>query len=67
MNPSKVIREKVSKLIDLPNIGKTVAHDLTRIGITSPDQLRGQDPYDLYIRVSVRRLERSRTRVCLMC
>jgi hypothetical protein len=51
MNPSKVIREKVSKLIDLPNIGKTVAHDLTRIGITSPDQLRGQDPYDLYIRV----------------
>lgn len=50
MNPSKVIREKVSKLTDLPNIGKTVAADLARVGITSPDQLRGQDPYDLYVR-----------------
>ncbi len=50
MNPSKVIREKVEKLTDLPNIGKTVAHDLVRIGITSPDQLKDQDPYDLYVR-----------------
>jgi hypothetical protein len=50
MNPSKVVREKVEKLTDLPNIGKTVAHDLTLIGITRPDQLRGEDPYDLYIR-----------------
>jgi len=50
MNPSKVIREKVEKLTDLPNIGKTVAHDLTLIGITSPDQLREEDPYNLYVR-----------------
>ena len=50
MNPAKVIREKVEKLTDLPNIGKTVAHDLTLIGITSTDQLRGEDPYDLYVR-----------------
>ena len=50
MNPAKVIREKVEKLTDLPNIGKTVAADLARIGITSPDQLRGEDPYDLYRR-----------------
>jgi len=50
MNPVKVIREKVSKLTDLPNIGKTVAHDLTLIGITQPDQLKGEDPYDLYVR-----------------
>jgi hypothetical protein len=28
MNPAKVVREKVVKLTDLPNIGKTVAHDL---------------------------------------
>src|SRR3989338_2576254 len=50
MNPAKVIREKVEKLTDLHNIGKTVAHGLTLIGITSPDQLRGEDPYDLYVR-----------------
>lgn len=50
MNPSKVIREKVDKLTDLPNIGKTVAADLMQIGITRPDQLRGEDPYDLYVR-----------------
>lgn len=49
MNPVKVVREKVIKLTDLPNIGKTVAHDLMRIGITEPDQLKGQDPYYLYI------------------
>lgn len=50
MNPSKVIRENVSKLTDLPNISKTVAHDLALIGITCPDQLKGEDPYDLYVR-----------------
>ncbi|HEX5710499.1 MAG TPA: helix-hairpin-helix domain-containing protein [Sulfuricurvum sp.] len=50
MNPAKVIREKVFKLTDLPNIGKTVAADLKSIGITQPQQLRGQDPYDLYVR-----------------
>ncbi|MDD5158693.1 MAG: helix-hairpin-helix domain-containing protein [Sulfuricurvum sp.] len=50
MNPAKVIREKVEKLTDLPNVGKTVAADFTRIGITHPNQLRGEDPYDLYVR-----------------
>jgi len=50
VNPKKVIRGNVSKLTDLPNVGKTVAADLARIGIISPDQLRGEDPYDLYVR-----------------
>lgn len=50
MNPSKVIREKVKKLTDLPNIGKTVAADLMQIGITRPEQLVREDPYDLYVR-----------------
>lgn len=30
MNPSKVIRENVTKLTDLPNIGKSLAEDLSR-------------------------------------
>ncbi len=50
MNPAKVVREKVSQLTDLPNIGKTVAADLKSIGITEPSQLVGQDPYALYVR-----------------
>jgi len=50
MNPSKVLREKVKRLTDLPNIGKTVAADLMQIGITRPEQLIGEDPYDLYVR-----------------
>ncbi|MCK9372821.1 MAG: helix-hairpin-helix domain-containing protein [Sulfuricurvum sp.] len=50
MNPAKVIREKVEKLTDLPNVGKTVAGDFARIGITRPEQLRGEDPYDMYVR-----------------
>lgn len=50
MNPVKVIREKVFKLTDLPNIGKTVAADLKSIGIVDPKQLTGQDPYELYVR-----------------
>ncbi len=50
MNPSKVVRENVRRLTDLPNIGKTVSNDLKLIGITEPEQLKGQEPYDLYVR-----------------
>lgn len=50
MNPAKVVRENVRELTDLPNIGKTVANDFKKIGITRPEQLAGQDPYDLYVR-----------------
>jgi hypothetical protein len=49
MNPGKVIREKVVNLTDLPNIGKTIAADLKSIGVVTPEQLIGQDPYDLYV------------------
>jgi Pathogenicity locus len=50
MNPTKVIRERVANLTDLPNIGKTMDADLRRIGIERPEQLAGQDPYKLYVR-----------------
>ncbi|MDD5406194.1 MAG: helix-hairpin-helix domain-containing protein [Sulfurovaceae bacterium] len=50
MNPSKVVHEKTTKLTDLPNIGKIVSADLKSIGIIYPEQLKGQDPYDLYVR-----------------
>jgi len=48
MNPSKVVREKISKLTDLPNIGKAGAADLELLGIKKPDDLVGHDPYEMY-------------------
>ena len=51
MHPDKVIREKVTKLTDLPNIGKASAADLVLLGIEKPADLLGQDPYDMYYRL----------------
>ena len=48
MNPSKVVREKVQTLTDLPNIGVSMAKDLRLIGIDTPDDLQGKDPFELY-------------------
>ena len=33
---------------DIPNVGPAVAADPRRLGITSPDQLAGRDPYAMY-------------------
>ncbi len=51
MNPAKVDRSRLSRLTDLPNIGPSLAQDLTLIGITHPDELTGRDPVDLYERL----------------
>lgn len=48
MNPAKVERAEVKQLTDLPNIGKACAADLRLLGIDKPEQLLGQNPYDLY-------------------
>ncbi len=48
MNPAKVVRERVRVLTDLPNIGRTMAAELQRLGIAKPEQLKGRDPYVLY-------------------
>lgn len=48
MNPTKVIREKVHKLTDLPNIGPAMERDLLLMGITQPAQLRDLDPYMMH-------------------
>lgn len=48
MNPSKVIRDKVKKLTDLPNIGVSLADDLKRIGIEMPEDLINKDPMVLF-------------------
>jgi len=41
-------RETVSRLVDLPNIGKAIAGDLQSIGIDHPKKLIGKDPFILY-------------------
>ena len=48
MNPSKVRRDQVSELTDLPNVGPRVASALFRIGIDRPSDLVGRDPFGMY-------------------
>ncbi len=38
----------VSRLEDLPNIGKAMADDLRLIGIDHPKKLIGKDPFKMY-------------------
>jgi hypothetical protein len=48
MAASKVVREQVKKLTDLPNIGKRCAEDPRTVGIHAPSQLVGSFTYELY-------------------
>lgn len=41
-------RETVSKLDELPNIGKKIGADLESIGIDHPKKLIGKNPCELY-------------------
>ena len=41
-------REGVERLEDVPNIGQRISEDFRRLGIVSPMQLAGRDPYQLY-------------------
>ena len=41
-------RETVTDLEKLPNIGKAIAAELRLIGIQSPRELIGKDPFQLY-------------------
>lgn len=51
MNPAKVDRNRLSRLEDLPNIGKASAEDLRLLGIHAPADLAGQDPFEMYTRL----------------
>ena len=42
-------------LVEIPNIGPSIAADLRGIGVEEPRQLIGRDPYDLYARSNARR------------
>lgn len=48
MNPSKVQRSRTRRLTDLPNVGPVVARDLELIGVNTPSDLEGRDPFEMY-------------------
>src|SRR4051812_27379937 len=41
-------RREIGHLEDIPNVGPAVAGYLCRLGITSPAELLGRDPYAMY-------------------
>jgi len=45
---AKLGKREVVRLEDIPNVGPSIAADLRQLGIASPDELRGADPYALY-------------------
>jgi len=47
-------RDTVSRLDELPNIGKSIAADLGSIGVGHPGQLVGKDPFELYEALCIR-------------
>lgn len=48
MHPAKVVREKIRRFTDLPNIGPAGAKDFELLGFSDPSQLVGADPFELY-------------------
>lgn len=41
-------RQRISKLQDLPNVGKAMVHNLSLVNIQHPKDLIGKDGYQLY-------------------
>ena len=41
-------RKEIVRLEDIPNIGPAIAADLRQLGITTPGELSGRDPYAMY-------------------
>ena len=44
----KVSRAEITELQQIPNIGPSIAADLRQIGVSSPQDLLGKDPYEMY-------------------
>src|SRR5436853_5758025 len=57
-------REEFSRLEEIPNVGPAIADDLRRLGIRSPGELPGRDPYALYDDLC--RITRQRHDPCLL-
>jgi hypothetical protein len=55
---------EIASLEGIPNVGPAVADDLRRLGITSPADLFGRDPYVMYDDLC--RITRQRHDPCLL-
>lgn len=44
-------RQQVKKLLDIPNIGPAMVRDFLALKITTPQDIQGKDPYDLYLKL----------------
>ena len=54
----------LERLEDIPNVGPSIAADLRMLGIKSPDDLPGRDPYQMYDDIC--RITRVRQDPCLL-
>lgn len=45
-------RPSLPRLEDIPNVGPAIARVLRIVDVSNPDDLVGQDPYDLYDRLN---------------
>ncbi len=49
MNGNKTLnRAEITELQQIPNIGPSIAANLRQIGVSSPQDLLGKDPYAMY-------------------
>ena len=64
MNPSKVDRQRLENLTDLPNIGASIAGDLQQLGINCPNDLIGRDPYAMHAELN--RITKGRHDPCII-
>lgn len=51
MSPHKVDRSHLKQLTDLPNVGKAMADDLRMLGFHAPEQVAGENPFEMYERL----------------
>ena len=61
---SKLDRSKIIDLVDVPNIGTSIAGDLKILGIRRPQDLIGKDAYHMYDELN--RITRKRHDPCLL-
>ena len=43
-----MVRTNIERLIDIPNVGKSIQKILVLLGINQPQDLIGRDPYQMY-------------------
>lgn len=46
-------RSALADLMRIPGVGKSIAHDLMNIGYRSVDDLKGEDPEEMYSKLCV--------------